>query len=290
MKGMPGRRAGLLEVAREADERGFAGLATFGTHGNLTMCMALAAATHDIAVWSSIQPIYPLHPHEMAESAAQLHELSGGRFRLGLGVSRVEFMTDLGYAAGTPLAAARSWITAIREQTPITGALPPIWLAALRDKMLSLSIELADGVLWAQMPRSHASAMLAKIPAERRANFSVGAMMATIIDDDIGAARALLRSRLLTYLDASAYRNFFRTAGYDDMVDHVEAVLASGDRDQLPGCFTDEFLDDVALVGNPTQIRDRLDEWFDLGVMPICAVSSTRGGQVHAIGELFDLY
>ena len=290
MRGMPGKRASLLEVAKEADDRGFAGLATFGSHGNVTMCASLLHATRSIDVWSSIQPLYPLHPNELAESAAQLHELSGGRFRLGLGVSRIEFMREIGYDATTPLAAARDCITAIRAQAPSTGELPPIWLAALRDKMLALATELADGVLWAQMPVSHAPNVLAKIPDDRRASFTVGAMVATIIDEDLDAARALLRSRLLTYLDSSAYRNFFRAAGYGDMIDHVEQVLTSGDRDQLARCLTDDFLSDVAVVGSPSQVHDRLEAWYDLGVMPICAMSSTRGGQAHAIRELFELY
>jgi hypothetical protein len=37
-------------------------------------------------------------------------------------------------------------------------------------------------------------------------------------------------------------------------------------------------------------VRERFEEWANVGVMPIAVMSSTSGGQVKAINELFDVY
>jgi hypothetical protein len=37
-------------------------------------------------------------------------------------------------------------------------------------------------------------------------------------------------------------------------------------------------------------VRERLAAWYELGVTPIAVMSSTTGGQAHAIGQLFELY
>ncbi len=103
--GTPTKRTMILELAAEAERRGFAGLASSipGVHGNLAMCGSLAHVTNTIPFWTSIQPIYHCHPVEVAITAAHLHEVSGGRFRLGLGVSHAPAMDRLGISTGKPL-------------------------------------------------------------------------------------------------------------------------------------------------------------------------------------------
>jgi hypothetical protein len=54
--------------------------------------------------------------------------------------------------------------------------------------------------------------------------------------------------------------------------------------------MTDAWIDDCTISGGPSEVRARLDEWWDLGVMPIATMSSTSGGQAKAIGELFAIY
>ena len=60
--GVPGKRGAILELAAEADRRGFAGLASPGIHGNLALCGSLAHVTSTIPFWTSIQPIYHSPP------------------------------------------------------------------------------------------------------------------------------------------------------------------------------------------------------------------------------------
>jgi alkanesulfonate monooxygenase SsuD/methylene tetrahydromethanopterin reductase-like flavin-dependent oxidoreductase (luciferase family) len=70
----------------------------------------------------------------------------------------------------------------------------------------------------------------------------------------------------------------------------IEAALAAGDREALPGLMTDRWLDDCTISGSPSEVRDQFEAWFDAGVLPIAVMSSTSGGQLHAIGQLFELF
>ena len=101
--GTPTKRNALLEIATEADRRGFAGLASPGINGNLALCGSLAHVTHTIPFWTSIQPIYHSHFGEVAITAGHIAEVSNGRFRLGLGVSHAPAMDRLGIDTGKPL-------------------------------------------------------------------------------------------------------------------------------------------------------------------------------------------
>jgi alkanesulfonate monooxygenase SsuD/methylene tetrahydromethanopterin reductase-like flavin-dependent oxidoreductase (luciferase family) len=288
--GTPTKRTTILELAAEADRRGFAGLASPGIHGNLALCGSLAHVTSRIPFWSSIQPIYHGHPAEVAVTAGHLAEVSGGRFRLGLGVSHAPAMDRLGIRTGRPLSDMRGYVEGIRAAERAAGALPPIWLATLRDKMLALAVEIADGAIWANAAFSHMPTQLATIPEERRDGFALAAMVPTVIDEDKDAARAIHRRTLSGYVVLPNYRNYWKAAGYEEEMAAVEAALDAGDRDAVTAAMSDRWIDDCTISGGPGEVRERLAAWYDLGVTPIAVMSSTSGGQAHAIGQLFELY
>jgi len=79
----------LVEWARRAEERGFAGLATidrvaYPNHDSLTALAAAAAATSRIGLFTNIllAPVYPAAL--LAKAAATVDQVSGGRLTLGL--------------------------------------------------------------------------------------------------------------------------------------------------------------------------------------------------------------
>ena len=288
--GSANKRAAILELAAEADRRGFAGLAVPGTGGSLAMCASLAHVTDSIPFWSSIQPIYLAHPTEVGASAAHIQEVSGGRFRLGLGVSHTRILDRMGLSTGKPLSDMRDYVANVRKVESGAGAMPPILLAALRDKMLDLAVEVAEGALWANASQSHTPVQVARIPSERRESFHLANMVPTIIDEDVHAARALHRRTLGGYIVLPNYRNYWRVAGYAEEMDAIEAALETGDRDGATAAMSDRWVDDCTISGSPATVRDRLAGWAEIGVTPIAVMSSTTGGQAKAIQQLFDLY
>ena len=147
--------------------------------------------TTGIPFWTSIQPIYLAHAAETAGTASYLQEVSGGRFRLGLGVSHGTVHQRLGVEVGRPLADIRQYVSDVRavagEQTP------PIYLATMRDRMLGLAVEIADGAIWANAARSAMATSSPGCPAPGRTSFFRANMIPTVIDDDRGAADAVNR-------------------------------------------------------------------------------------------------
>jgi alkanesulfonate monooxygenase SsuD/methylene tetrahydromethanopterin reductase-like flavin-dependent oxidoreductase (luciferase family) len=285
------KRAATLELAAEIERRGFPGIAVPSLGDTLALCTSLAHVTSSVHFVTAIQPIYRASANEVASTAAYLHEVSGGRFSLGLGVSHEAMNKRVqGANPGQPLSDMRDYVAALRASERFTGALPPVLLATLRDRMLGLATEVAQGALWANCSRRAIAGQLDRVPGARADGFWCANMIPCVIDDDRRAAAAINRRTMATYVGLPNYRNAWRAAGYVEEMDAIEAVLASGERDRLPEVMSDTWLADCTLFGSAADVREGLTAWRETGVEPIAVMSSTSGGQHHAIRQLFDAY
>jgi alkanesulfonate monooxygenase SsuD/methylene tetrahydromethanopterin reductase-like flavin-dependent oxidoreductase (luciferase family) len=285
---VPGRRLATLELAHEIERRGFQGIycASFGDA--MGLCLSLAHTTKTLHFGTAIANIYARTAFDMGQAAAYLHEISKGRFRLGLGVSHAPVNARLGAHPGNPLSDMRAYVEAVRAGSKAYGELPPVVLAALRRNMVALAGELAEGAVWANAARSHMAASLAALPPERRqGKFFIGNMIPTCVDDDAAAAAAVHRKTLSGYLLLPNYRNYWKEAGYVEEMEAVEAALAKGERERLPGLMSDRWLADTTLSGNASKVREGVEAWRAAGVTtPIVVPSSARGGQLKAFEEV----
>jgi len=288
-----GRRRATLELARRLEEEGFSGIYCPSPGDGLALCEALALVTRTIPFGTSIAHIYTRHAFEYAQTAAVIHELSGGRFRFGIGVSHGPAHERLGLRPGKPLEDIRGFVAEMKGYVPQIGALPPITLATLRRKMVALAGEIADGAVWANGARSHMAESLAALPASARANaaFFVGDMVPTCIDDDRAAAAAVMRKTLTSYVKLPNYQNYWIEAGYGDEMTAVRAAIARRDDAAVQAAMSDRWLDDVTLFGPARRVRDGVEAWQATGVRTVIVVpSSTRGGQMRAFEELIAAY
>lgn len=289
---VPGRRLRTIELAAEIERRGFAGIYGPSFGDVMSLCLSIAHATERIEIGTSIQPIYLRHPVDLAGAASYLAEVSGGRFTLGLGVTHGPVHQRLGVEPGRPLSDMREYVTSLRQAIPEGAAMPRLVLATLRSKMLALAAEIADGAVWANAARSYMPAQLGELPAEQRnGGFFVGNMIPTVIDDDREAAAAVNRKTLAGYVALPNYRNYWKAAGYGEEMDAIEQALAAGERDRVPSLMSDRWLSDCTLYGSASEVRDGLEAWFDAGVStPIVVPSSTSGGQLKALEEIFSAF
>lgn len=287
----PTKRQAMIDLAVEIERRGFSGIACPSLGATMSLCTSLAHATSTIPFWTSIQPIYYNHPVELGNTAAHIHEISGGRFALGIGVSHAPVTKRLGVEPTSPLGDITRYVEQMRANERFSGTLPAIHLATLRDKMLELATRIADGAIWANASLSAIPAQLARVPGAVRGDFALANMIPTVIDDDVAAARAVNRKTLTGYVTLPNYRNYWRAAGYVEEMDALESVLASTPKDELPAALvstmSDRWLDDCTISGSATHVRQRLEDWAATGVRPIAVMSSTSGGQAKAINELF---
>lgn len=289
LSAVPGRRAGTLELAAEIERRGFSGIYCPSFGDAMGLCLSIAHVTSTIELGTAIQPIYLQHPAALATSASYLHEIANGRFRLGVGVTHGPVIRRLGVETGKPLTDMREYVGTMRSVSEQTGPLPPIVLATLRDRMVALAAEIADGAVWANASRSRMAHSLALVPDGR--DMWIANMIPTVIDADVEAARARNRKTLQGYVGLPNYRNYWIEAGYAEEMAAVAAGLEARDPDAVLAAMSDRWLDDCTLSGSASQVRSGIEAWFDAGVAtPIVVPSSTSGGQAKAFAELFDAF
>ena len=287
-----GRRERTLEIAAEIEQRGFSGIFCPSMGDPVALCQSIAHVTNEIVFGTSVQPIYFRNPVDLASTAAFIHEISGGRFRLGIGVTHGPVHDRLGITPGKPLADTREYIAAMEAASAQHGELPPIVLATLRQRMAELSAEISAGAVWANASCNDFQNSVAHLgAAAERDDFFVGNMIPTVIDDDRAAGAARNRKTLSGYVALPNYRNYWKQAGWVDEMEAVEAAAAAGDGEALNRAMTDDWLANATLYGSASQVRDGVESWFDAGCKtPILVPSSTSGGQLKALEEIFDTF
>ena len=243
-----GRRKATLELAQRIEQEGFSGIYCPSFGDGMGLCAALALTTHEIAFGTSIANIYTRHPADYAQTAALIHELSQGRFRFGIGISHGPTYDRLGLTVGKPLSDIRRFVHDLQAGVGQAGELPPLTLATLRQKMVQLAGEIAQGAVWANAARSHMAQSLCHLPAKKRQDpaFFIGNMVPTCIDDDKAAAAAVNRRTLSSYVRLPNYQNYWIEAGFEEEIQgyprgyrqqgkrynscpHVRSVAAAGD-------------------------------------------------------------
>jgi len=285
------RRLQTLDVAADLEREGFSGLYCPSFGDPVALCEALALRTREIPFGTSIANIYTRHPQDFALTAAFIHEISGGRFRFGVGVSHAAVNERMGLSTGKPLADMRRFASQWRDCEAQVGTLPPLLLATLRRRMVELAAEIADGAVWANAALSHMRTSLAALPPTLGSDFFLGNMIPTCVSEDRPAAAAVMRKALRMYVRFPNYRRYWSEAGYGEEMAAIEAALNAGQRDRLETLMHDRWLRDVTLFGSAAEVREGTERWYEAGVRePILVPSSTSGGQMQALREIVDVF
>jgi len=243
-----GNDADNLALAREADRLGYAVCWAAEAYGSdaATVLSWVAAQTEQIDVGSAIFQIPGRTPALTAMTAATLDSLSGGRFRLGLGVSGPQVSEGWhGIPFKAPLGRTREYVDIVKlalsrqrvaydgkhYQLPLPGgpgkALKltvhpvrteiPIYLAAVGPKNLELTGEIADGWLAIFYSPQFAGEQLAQIGAGRAkagkdmTGFDVVPTVPIVVDSDLERAAEQIRWYAALYIGGmgSKEQNFY---------------------------------------------------------------------------------
>ena len=275
----PGAELGAaVALAARADALGYESL--WVTHGigrdALLTLSAYAHAAPRAGLGSGVIPIYPRHPVLLAQEALTLSDLSGGRLRLGVGVShRASMAAGLGLDMGRPLEVIRDYVAVLRgalagrvdhqgphyralwqSGLPRLPAAPPILLGGLGPKMIELAGEIADGVvLWLCAPAYIESVAL---PALRRGrartgrsldSFEIVAAVPAALTVDRAAGTALFKAELARYLALPFYRAMLVQSGFAE-------EIAAYDRASAPGAVPDRLAAALGAIGDFRAIAD----------------------------------
>jgi F420-dependent oxidoreductase-like protein len=272
----------------------------------------LAARTERVEIGSGILPIFSRTPTLTAMTAAGLDALSRGRAILGLGASGPQVIEGFhGVAYDKPVARTREIIEICRQvwrrervehQGLYTIPLPPeqgtglgkalklinhprrsdipIWIAALGDKNLELTAELANGwlphaVLPEKLKEVFGPALQAgfakRAPELGPLQITGGGFLA--LDEEMFApARQAARDLYALYIGGMGargrnfYNTVFRRQGYEAEATLVQDLYLDGNKAEAAAALPDDFIDRVTLIGPPSHVKERIAALSEAGI------------------------
>ena len=265
------------------------------------MLGAAAAQTSAIALGSSLTNPVTRLPSVTAGAIATLHELSGGRARLGIGVGGTS--TGMVGAASATRAQLAAYVREVRalcagESVPgPRGAMrlvyasadtrPPIYIGGSGPKVLALAGELGDGAIIGGGTCSP-ERLQAKLSAvqEGRARataagpFRVGLSVTTAVHPDRVLALAAVRPAVavnLRFTDpawplSEAARR--ARAAVTELYRHDEHMSPAA-ADKFAEAIPDEVVDEFAIAGTPAECLAKARAIFAAGIDEI---------MIHAYG------
>jgi probable F420-dependent oxidoreductase len=262
---------------------------------SLTVVTAYALGTERIRVGTGVVPIYTRTPASMAQTAATIDDLSGGRLTLGLGVSHRPVVEGWhGQTIDRPVAEMREYVAIVRailagEDPPpgekwsttfrLSGLDPrpglPIYVAALSPGMLRLAGEIADGVvLWLCNPEYIRDVVVPEVRAGRERagkdleGFDIAPAVPSAMTDDPDAAYGAMRRDLLPYFGLPFYRAMLERSGFGDDIAAFDS--AAGDVEAMQAAISERFLGVLTAVGDEDSVRAGVERYRQAGATSPC--------------------
>ena len=268
---------------------------------SVTQATFLAARTERIGVGTGIAWAFTRSPFILAVSALDIDEISGGRFRLGLGAG-VKRLNETWHNAeyGRPAPHLRETIEAtrlimsqagagepiryegsyhdidikgwVRPHQPAREAVP-IYTAAVREGMARMAGDVADGLIGHPMCSMRWLDEVLVANFERglersgrdRSGFDFLPTVACAISDDEEAAYDAARKTICFYATVRTYMPLWEMHGFGDAAAAVGDAFRGGDFASMPGHVPDEMVDTFCAAGPLDKVRARVGEVAERG-------------------------
>ena len=292
------------ETARAAESLGFAGLWTSETKHDAFLPLAIAAnETERIELGTSVAIAFSRSPMEMAQTAWDLQDLSGGRFILGLGTQvRAHVRRRFSMPWDRPVARLREYIGALRAiwssfQTgkplsfegefyqhtlitpffnpgPIEQPEIPVFIAGVNTGLARLAGEHCDGF---HVHPFHSPEYVHRTvkPAIAEGAHKAGrepeeVELATSVfvvtgesDEEIGEQREKVRAQLAFYASTPTYRAVLEVHGWEEVGEKLGKLARDKKWDEMPDLITDEMLGAFAVEAAPDEVGGALKERYE---------------------------
>lgn len=263
---------------------------TWGMEG-LSMIATISQIVKNSKIGSSIINIYSRTPSLIAMGAATLDTLSNGRLILGLGTSSEPIVQDWhGLEFDQPVQRMREYVDIIRlimsgNKVNYDGKLfhlknftllikpqrkeIPIYLAAINQKMVELTWEIADGVIFYLRPISELKNTVQKMQLKKK--IDVSCQFITCMSEDADVAIERTKKTLAFYISVGKiYREFLAKNGFAKETQEIyDEYKKSGFRINHKLISTN-MLDSLTICGTPEECKKKLNRFIQAGVsLPI---------------------
>ena len=258
---------------------------------NFSTMSAVASNTESQKIGSSIINIYSRSPSTIAMGAATVDILSKGRLILGLGTSSIPIVEDFhGYKFSNPVQRMKEYVEIIRlalskKQMNYSGKIfqlnnftlliepkrksIPIYLAAINEKMVNLTWEIADGVIFYLRPLEELKETITKMQSKKR--IDVACQIITCVSED--SENAILRAKktLAFYVSVGdIYREFLSKNGFQNETKNIFGEFKKSGFKSNHELVTEKMLNSLCIAGNPNESKQQLQKFRDSGVdLPI---------------------
>ena len=312
--GYSGARMSIpMDLVLEAERLGYDSVWFSEAWGSdaVTPAAWVLAQTSRIHVGTAIMQMPARTPSCTAMTAMTLQQLSGDRFRLGLGASGPQVVEGWhGVPYGRPITRTREYIQIVRKilarEEPLTFAgreyqIPyqgpgatglgkplksiihgnpglKIYTAAITPNGIRCAAAQADGFfpVWMNPERfdifaEHLQDGFDESDGKSLADFDIAPFVFVVMGEDLERCYRPVKATLALYIggmgarDKNFYNTYAQQLGYEQAAAQIQDLYLAGKPHEATAEVPDELVDDVALVGPPARIRDRLQRWQAAG-------------------------
>jgi alkanesulfonate monooxygenase SsuD/methylene tetrahydromethanopterin reductase-like flavin-dependent oxidoreductase (luciferase family) len=300
------RRDVVLHVALRAEQLGYQAfyLAEGWGHDATVLLAEVAVRTSRIRLGTGVLNVWGRSPATIAMLATSLHQVSDGRFTLGLGAGSPQLAEGLHDTLFTaPVARLRTVVQQVRrllDGERLAPSFPgehralrlatdpapqiPIHLAALGPAATRLAGELADGWCPFLLPCSALGDRIRILEQgtaasrQGRALPQICPSVPVAVSPDDDDSRRIASWWVAFYLTSMGplYQQTLRHLGHESAVDDVIAANPTHRTAEVPPS-ADVLLDELTIWGDATSARERLNRWFTAGAqLPILTLPPNR--------------
>jgi alkanesulfonate monooxygenase SsuD/methylene tetrahydromethanopterin reductase-like flavin-dependent oxidoreductase (luciferase family) len=298
-------------IAQQMEAVGFEGCFSLQIYGPPFVPMAaVAAVTDTLKVSTGIAVAGTRSPVETAFAAMELDTISQGRFVLGLGTSLhsatcgiygepkrkllshlrevvkvVRYVNANAHKGMEPIHGEyfnAEWTEMMLTAPPVREEIP-IWIAALKDKLSSMALEIADGLmvhaLWTVdytvAKKPFIEAELARF-GRKRSDVEVNAWPWIAINDDKQQAINDSRATVAAYVGYKEYEAFFDAIGFGDEARACQLAGGEhGDVSSVIGNVSDEMVEAFVKCGPVDEVLEKIEPFWDV-VDSLCPMTPYR--------------
>jgi len=293
--------AAVAAQAKMQEDAGLDGLIAAQLFSTPFIPLAVAAgATNRVRLLSGIALAFTRSPFETALSAMDMDRISGGRFILGLGASVEALSGDVyGMPYGKPLKHMREVVEIVRmviakahtgelgsyegtyhrhdfsflqlPEPPLRTDLP-VWIAALRQPLVSLAAEIADGVMghpiwsvsWATTKIPEAIERGLKRGGKQRSDIEFQSGHYVAINNERAEALNDARSTVAFYGSAVQYEEYFAAHGFRKEAQRLQEGARQGGYASVAHTVPDEMAETFVTCGTPDEVRKKIEPVWDV--------------------------
>lgn len=256
----------------------------FVTLGNI------AAVTEKVRLGTGIINIYSRSPATIAMATATLDTICKGRAFVGLGASSKTLVENwYGQKFSHHITRMREYVEIIRNvvkgdkvnyEGKITqiknfklGFKPhrnymPIYIAATNERMISLSVDIADGVVLFLRPLDELKKTVNRLQEiTYNNNFDIACIIITAISNDRELARDKARKTLAFYSAVgNIYSKFLSSHGFRNEIEEITESYKKKGLVDIHKLIPDKMLDAITITGEPEECKKKINKFIRTGI------------------------